>query len=68
MARKEMEKDLIKTRAQLCSGVQRTFSRRSKTLDNPIDNLPVCVVFINQYHWENTIGKASLDPEPDVMT
>lgn len=41
---------------------KRCFPRTSKTLDDPLDNFPVYAVFINQYYWENTIRKVSLDP------
>ena len=41
---------------------QKMFSRTSKTLDDSLDNFPVYAVFINQYYWENTIRKVSLDP------
>lgn len=63
IARKEIKTDWIKTHTlRYDQSFQKIFSRRSKTLDDPLDNFPVYAVFINQYYWENTIQKVNLDP------
>lgn len=46
---------------------EHSFSRK-ETWHGPIQNLPACVLLINEHHWENTLRRVSLDSSPNGMT
>lgn len=65
--KKERDLDILHVYVYVCSSVPETYSWRSEILDDPLGNLAICFVLINEHHREHTIRKVSLNPQSGVL-